>query len=599
MKWIERKFNQFIYSRQVYNLKQNVSFLLLDSWTLIIIFIVFVLNILIFFPRPIPFHIPSLIVQRQVIDSILKFISIFFGLTFSFIVLSFNIFYRHFGRYVFIAFFKNKNIRRPFTLLLATICLLIYSTSFLNNSTVSSAYSNNLYFISIALSIVSFFLLFPSVITLLKKSQSRKNINEIISTFDAELDREELEEKYFGIDHDNSYKKPGVLLKEIGTVAVREYDSITLLYILTGTRNYFKACSLVQDLEQRKEKLSVYNIMTSIYLELFAISVKERNSSAAIDIVNARFELELYILTNLDKIPYRDINNEYHFWQLWYDVERYFNKCMTFNEDDVAKSIIEEWREFLVRAMSILIPAGYSCANSMTCNMELGAITGGFSNIVKLNEIIQHYNKGALYKSISNTFNTISLTIINYEITNAGKDGLLTILGNCEFQCFEKFAKNKDTYSIAYLEQPFSNSVNAAADCNHAYSFSLYLKTTTLLMHLNVLNNLYLYGLKAKILEAMRKVNEKPQLTPLVILGIKQFDRLRKAVKQDDSDYRKEIYVKLEDYLRILKNALLEYNITNQEIVNLLDTTLSSFTNTTQFKVELNDKGHVFDETFI
>jgi hypothetical protein len=216
----------------------------LDFRVIGIILLLLFLNAIFFLPRPVYFSFPSLDAQRNILDSLIKTISIFFGIIFSFIVLSFNIFYKNFGRYVFLAFFKSKLIRRPFTMLLSTICFLSYSLYYLKDAGDENTYSKSLYCLSLALSLVSFFSVFPAVVVLLKKSQSRNNIKSIIDRLDLDFDFEEFEVKYMDKDYDISYKNPIILLTEIGISSIKDYDFATISVLCKSGKT---KCTIFQD----------------------------------------------------------------------------------------------------------------------------------------------------------------------------------------------------------------------------------------------------------------------------------------------------------------------------------------------------------------
>lgn len=577
------------------------DYLFIDFWTLIISFGILVLNIIFFFPRPITVNIvniPSIEIQRKVIDALLKTLSIFFGITFSFLVLSFNIFYKNFGRYVFLEFFKSRIIKQPFTLLLCSICFLIYSLSYMEGTKVSDNYSTSLYFLSILFSLVSFFWLFPALVLLLRKSQSPKNIKKIIQRFAASLDFEQMEVWLLEKDHDTTYKDPFVLLTEIGTMAIKEFDDVRLSTITKETCKYFEQCAEVENEEERKEKLKVYSEITDIFSRLFQLAVKERNTIGAVKICKARFDLETFILQNLDKVPFRDYQNNYLFWSLQADTKQYFNQAIIFNEDVVCERIIEEMRDFIYLAIPILIPKGYQCENPIR-DRDATAITHSFGTITSLNEQLLYHKKGHLYKSVSNTFSTLFMRILECDFDASGKNCLLTVLNNNEYDSFERFVKNKETYSVAYLEMPFKHSIDAVIDCNYEYSFILFLKSVDLLLYNNQLNNICLNNLKAEMLGAIGKVNTCPQLIPVILRGINKLEYLRDLIDADDTDYRKEVYIKLQYYLKIIQNETIEKEVQNDNIKDRLREVLSNFPCLEGFKNKLSKMGYVFDERIV
>ena len=597
MKKTIRQIGYFIYKirRTPYS-----DYFFMDFSILVISLGILVLNIILFFPRPLTLNIvniPSIDIQRKVIDALLKTLSIFFGITFSFLVLSFNIFYKNFGRYVFLEFFKSRLIKQPFTLLLCSICFLMYSMSYLEEAQ-SDIYSNSLYFLSIVFSLISFLWLFPSLVLQLRKAQSPKNIKMIIERFGNEPDIEQIEVRFLGKEHDTTYKDPFILLTEIGNMAIKEFDDVRLSAITNETCKYFELCTEIQNENERKEKLRVYVEITDIFLRLFQLAVKERNTIAAIKICTARFNLETFVLQNLDKIPFRDYQNRYLFWNLQNDVEQYFGQAIIFNEDVVCKRILENLRDFIYTAIPILVPIGYKCNNAFS-DTEASAISSSFGKITALNEQILYYKKRNLHQIVNNTFYTLFARILECDFEASGKNCLLTVLINNQYECFEGFVKNKETYSIASLEIPFWRSIDAVIDCNYDYCFRRLLDATNLLFYNNQLNNIFLNKLKAEMLHAIGKVNTHLQLVPVILMGINKFQYLRNLIDITDNDYRKEIYIKLEMYLKIVQNETVEKAFHNEDIKNKLTEVLSNFPHLEAFKKQLQNKGYIYDDRIV
>lgn len=98
--FFKRKWNTY----PIYKIRKlpYADYVFIDGLTLLVILTIVGLNVLLFAPHPLVLNIPSVKTQKEIVESLLRTLSIFFGITFSFIVLSFNIFYRHFGRYVFL-----------------------------------------------------------------------------------------------------------------------------------------------------------------------------------------------------------------------------------------------------------------------------------------------------------------------------------------------------------------------------------------------------------------------------------------------------------------------------------------------------------------
>jgi len=144
------------------------DYLFFDWLTFLILSVFFLLGLFIFFPGKIIIAIPAKSTQVYILESILRNISLFIGISFSFILLSFNIFFRYFGRYAFLDFFKTKSAKVCLTLLVSTIGLLVYSTAYIRETEEVTYFDKFLYSFSLTLSIVSFFSVFPCLLILLR-----------------------------------------------------------------------------------------------------------------------------------------------------------------------------------------------------------------------------------------------------------------------------------------------------------------------------------------------------------------------------------------------------------------------------------------------
>lgn len=157
------------------------EYLFFNWHVFLVLVIIFSAGIIIWFPGKILLSIPRPIDQVYILESILRSISLFVGILFSFIILSFNVFNKYFGRYAFMGFSKNKSAKTCLTLLICAIAVLIYSSSYLKNVNKIDDFDKFIYLFSIILSVVGFFSIFPCLLILLVNSQSRENIRNLFN----------------------------------------------------------------------------------------------------------------------------------------------------------------------------------------------------------------------------------------------------------------------------------------------------------------------------------------------------------------------------------------------------------------------------------
>ena len=215
----------YIYNFQRVKRAKPLDYIFFDGKVFIILLSIFLIGLVFLFPLKIEFLFPKIENQTYILESLLRVISIFIGISFSFIILSFNVFYKNFGRYVFQNFFKIRSAKICLTLLISTIVLLIYTIYFFKETKSISKYSNFLFLFSIVLSFVSFFSVFPFFINLLRSSQDRKHISEIFKKLNNE---EYVIDKFLARVNDEQssfyHKDPISLINEIGLASIKDFE---------------------------------------------------------------------------------------------------------------------------------------------------------------------------------------------------------------------------------------------------------------------------------------------------------------------------------------------------------------------------------------
>lgn len=97
----------------------------------------------------------------------------------------------------------------------------------------------------------------------------------------------------------------------------------------------------------------------------------------------------------------------------------------------------------------------------------------------------------------------------------------------------------------------------------------------------------------------MRRVNESAELVSVAIMGVTKFQYLKSLITENDSDYRKEIYIKLEYYLKIIQNYSVEIGFKNEDLAAKLSSILTDFPFLEKFKTDLQKKGYPFDDRIV
>lgn len=66
---------------------------------------------------------------------------------------------------------------------------------------------------------------------------------------------------------------------------------------------------------------------------------------------------------------------------------------------------------------------------------------------------------------------------------------------------------------------------------------------------------------------------------------------------ESDSDYKKEIYIKSQEYLTIINKYFIKHNCTNENILSELKSSIEYLKLKDFYKEELQKKGYAFDES--
>lgn len=560
---------------------------------------IFLVGLFTLFPYSLKLEIPTIQSQIYILESILRIVSIFIGISFSFIILSFNIFYKYFGRYAFLDFFKIRSAKVCLTLLVTTILLLIYTISFLKETSNPIAYTNFLFIFSIVLSVVSFFSIFPFFIKLLRNSQNRKHISKLFDKIGGEdyvinnfLSRVKGDKASF------YHKDPINLINEIGLSSIKEFDNNTFELINEKILSFFKD-SVSEQLEKDEhiDLIGLYHNFMDLLSDFYELSLKERNEKFSKTIVNTRFSIEYEVLENSDnKIfsEFNDFKDEYRHWQLNFDVEKFFKKAVQYNEDEICELLINNYISFAGKSIVKLYPKGleYSKNKHFEVIFGLGATFEPLKMFAKLADILFANERYSLGHLVFNAFQSMEYKIFELNTTSNTKCVIFSVLHNYKRDIYERYLDSPNSDYIGYADFPFKNGahIREKVKCNSIYLGLL--EIVDLLFSKNKLNNVVLNIVKA---EMFLMAGKKDFNNILLDRTIEKLKKLSKQISKNDSDYKKDLYLKLEKYLSYIQESL-KANKAPKELIEKVEKTLNTFNHNERFQKELDKKGFVSDE---
>jgi len=118
------RYGRIFYRQLRYNVRfkwRLKEFIFINYWVLLVLLVLVAVLYGLLHKGTVYFGIPGLTTELYIAENTLRTVSIFVGIVFSFIVLSFNVFYKYFGRFAFIQFFTNRYIKFIFTLFIGAM----------------------------------------------------------------------------------------------------------------------------------------------------------------------------------------------------------------------------------------------------------------------------------------------------------------------------------------------------------------------------------------------------------------------------------------------------------------------------------------------
>ncbi|WP_282048873.1 hypothetical protein [Maribacter aquivivus] len=599
---LKNLFTKQFYIYNFYRVKRAkpLDYIFFDGKVFIILSSIFLIGLVFLFPMKIEFLFPKIENQTYILESLLRVISIFIGISFSFIILSFNVFYKNFGRYVFQNFFKIRSAKICLTLLISTIVLLIYTIYFFKETKSISKYSNFLFLFSIVLSFVSFFSVFPFFINLLRSSQDRKHISEIFKKLNKE---EYVIDKFLARVNDEQssfyHKDPISLINEIGLASIKDFDNNTFELINSEIKSFFKESVSNKFKEDTHIDIKeLYYNFTELLFDFYSLSIKEKNEKFLKTIIHTRYEIESCILENIDKPKFKefyDFEDKYKHWAFDFDTEKYLKKAIQFNEDEICELIISNYNSFVTKSIIKLYPKDikYNNSNRYDVAQKSDIIFSPLRNISTFSEILLINNKIYLFKEIFTFLYCVEQKVIDIETTDATKCYLFNVIHNYKKEIYKSYLDNPSTDYISYLNFPFKDSVFIYEKIKCITPILGLLEIIDLLFAKDKLNNMVINLAKADMLHL---INKNEFSSNLLIKLVNKFVDLSSKIKDSDSAYRKDIYLKLVEKLEIVNIELLKNSNAPKETEKKLKESIDSFKKKKKYSNELKKLGYISDE---
>lgn len=347
------------------------------------------------------------------------------------------------------------------------------------------------------------------------------------------------------------------------------------------------------------EKL--YYEFIKLLSNLFQLSVKERNEVSSRIILNARFQIEEHVLNNLNEKGFerfKDFGGLYKHWQINFDTASLFKKALQFNEDAICEDVVSSYGDFMTKYISEEFPKDfeYQRDNHFEAVAKLDVVFEPLRIVNDFASLMMVNKKSSLVLSVFTFYYVIEQAIVSLAASDKTKCFVLGVMHNYKYEIFIEYSSLSDINYLGYSSFPFKEGAYIFEHTNCSTPYLGSLQAMELLFSKGKLNGAVINIQKASMLGLLRILTKNKAGKALLYKSISKFESLSQRVTESDSDYKKDIYIKLEEYLSIVLNWAEEGAEVEGEIVTTLQRALSSFTYKEKFKEELDRKGYIRDE---
>ncbi len=393
-------------------------------------------------------------------------------------------------------------------------------------------------------------------------------------------------------------------MTEIGTVGIKEFDQTTIQTIIDGCEEFYE--NSINKKEGDKnfiEPFRLYEEFRTLIKNLFQVAAKEGNENVLLMLVNSRLNLEFKTIENLDTISITDFNDKYQGWNFNFDSEDFFEKAIQYNEDEVCRRIIDNQRDFISKLVKkILVDRNFDYDFKDLINNvdESNMINNCLRVSEKFLETMLNSKKYHLFQNISNFHSTLDLNILSSQNTRSTKLYLLHVNNNYKVDQFEKYIKQSDLRILSSLCYPFGiSTTQALTEVQSRIPFIASLKAIDILFSTDKLNNMAINSLKADSMFLIKNIDKNKINRELLKLAVSKLNELRQSIHKNDSDLRKDIYLKLEKHLTyIYEYAKAEIPAENK-LISKIKKKIKQFTFKEKFEKDLKKNGYLSNDSIV
>lgn len=602
--------HQFIRARHIvifnfYKIKRRVNENLFMDFKVIGGFI-FILSLLItfYYPNTTFITIPSKQNIESTLDNFLKATTVFIGIIISLLILSFQNFNKNFGRYAFIGFLKLRSVKILFTLYIINILFSIYSLSYVREIQEIDTYGKIIFVISILINVLLIFLLFPISFQLLRKSQSRYNVQSILTLIN---DKWIYTYQFYSrngipsieiIDND-----PLNILKETCLISIKNDDFITYELLLESLYEHLK--EIVKKHEYKNISLNCYFYFEfSEFLKSISLNVINTNSYENLNkLLRLRIRLEMYLLNHRIKLTQWEsdfFKYESHYFT--FDIENYFDKAVINKNDELADRVIHIYYEYCNEIITKYLPDNFKIFDpkeyQKTGKVQSMCILLLSTNLKRITDLAVKNKQTGLFSRLFNYF-SLDGVIISSKNDITVKLFLLNILRDSKEYVLNKYINTGITEIESQHFPYFSLYINEEIDnLQHKTIYNGMKRSIRLLFSKKLLENHIINLLKTIALHFVENFSKITSYKELLLDVISEFEYLKNLVNDNSDNYQKDAYIRLNRYLGYIQSWI-HKDIVDTEIKLRIDNAMNDFTNLQKYKKELESIGYITNDNLI
>ena len=565
-------------------------FLIFD-FRLIFLFIV-VSYAFVQFPLPNFVIVSSTLTASTLLTTIIGALSSILGVLIAVILLAFNILRKNYNKYAFRIFFKDKNLS-----LLVTFYILTIILSYLTLITLSDPLkfqSTNLVELSIISFVISLCMLFPLSSSIISSTQSKEKIEKIVNQIDGDT----VQVYKFRRDIMASYsnykieENPIFILNELSERTLKDGDWLTSILILEKCQN--KLFKLLVDFDKQTDnnKYTIRSIINVFLIVLKTISYGSIKTNKDGTLTNVfRFIENLHIYCSENKVIWHNCV------ELNYFIKNILEELLINKSDNNVRLGLKMVSRIMQYHLEKNIPSDEEILElrfledknvnyehyDTSKNLQWLNVSDEYIKIISeiTKKAIELGNDEIIDEGLSNLLEIIvkTLDMPSSELTILQKQ---IIVRNCCRQIDDliSFKSDKGVYGGNFAIEYFTTAIEKAIELEEKILIQImftYAHVLIVLIQGKMMDQMLLNELGTLGRKFTKEIDNNSLYKKSLIFIITTFDKLKESVEEDITN-NNLLYLEICEQVYSIKTWMKKENKQDKEVDQLIEYTLSSFT---------------------